>query len=378
MEFEEIVRSAQEETRLPDPEVDSWQEGLEILLHDHAREGNLTERGAGIMRARYVKALAARMRVDDYHRRYPDLAASKIERPVFIVGMPRTGTTLASYLFDADPAVRSLLKWEAYDGVPPADPGGLGSDPRCLEEKKRDEMVLAANPEGAATHWEDADGPTECVHLMAQDFRTLMYPAMTSAPTYNDWLLDCDTSTTQLHRRRVYQILQSTNPGRWVLKLPSDSLWLRPLMAEFPSARIIWTHRDPFVAFASSMSMRGRSRLLFNRDMDLPYMRSRYPRQLSLHLTRALETSRERPADFYHLYYDDFVSDPIAQMKQIYDWLGDEWTPAAEAGMRAWLADNPQGRRGAHRYTLEEWGFTRKDLEPLFSDYLHEHAVAQR
>ena len=124
------------------------------------------------------------------------------------------------------------------------------------------------------------------------------------------------------------------------------------------------------------MSMRGMSRLLFNEDMDLAYMRSRYPLQLSLHLRRALEMSRERPDDFFHLDYDDFVADPIAWMKRIYAWLGDPWTEDAETGMHAWLDANPQGRFGKHTYSLDEWDFTTRDLEPYFADYLREHPVA--
>jgi hypothetical protein len=86
--------------------------------------------------------------------------------------------------------------------------------------------------------------------------------------------------------------------------------------------------------------------------------------------------ARERPADIYNLYYDDLVADPLAQMKKVYAWLGDEWNTATERGMRAWLAANPQGRFGVHSYSLAEWGFSKQDLEPYFSDYLKEHPVA--
>jgi len=158
--------------------------------------------------------------------------------------------------------------------------------------------------------------------------------------------------------------------------MPSDSLFIRTLFATFPDAKVIWTHRDPYAAFASSMSMRGQSRLIFNKDKDVAYMRERFPLQLSLHLRRPLEMARERPKDIYDLYYDDLLADPIAQMKRVYAWLGNEWTDAAEAGMRAWLKDNPQGRFGQHRYSLAEWGFSKQDLEPYFSDYLKVHPVA--
>jgi hypothetical protein len=371
-----VLSAARAATSLPDPEQDSWREGLEILMRDHARADVLTERGRGILKARYTDALATRMRVDDFVRRNPQVTKAPIVRPVFILGMPRSGTTMVSYLFDADPAVRSLLKWEAYNLTPPAAPGALRSDPRCLAEKAKDEAIIKANPQGAAQHFEAGDGPTECVHLLAQDFKSLMFAVLSNTPSYHDWILFCDMTSAFVHRKRALQVLQSTNPGRWVLKMPSDALFIRTLFATFPDAKVIWTHRDPYAAFASSMSMRAHSRPLFNKDAGVGYMRDRFPLQLALHVARPLEIARERQSDIYDLYYDDLVADPIAQIKKVYAWLGDPFSHAAEAGMQGWLRENPQGRFGQHRYSLSQWEFTKQDLEPYFSDYLRAHPVA--
>jgi hypothetical protein len=376
MTLHEILNTAREATGLPDPDLESWREGLEILLRDHAKADVLTARGWSMLKARYTTALVARMRVDDYLRNNPQLTEAPVQRPVFILGMPRTGTTMVSYLMDADPANRALLKWEAYDLTPPAAPGALLTDPRCLAEKAKDEMLMKANPQALATHFEAGDGPTECVHLLAQDFKSLMFAVLSTTPTYHDWILFCDMLPAFAHRKRALQILQSTNPGRWVLKMPSDSLFIRTLFATFPDAKVIWTHRDPYATFASSMSMRAQSRPIFNKDADVAYMRERFPLQLGLHLARPLELSRERPNDIYDLYYDDLMRDPLVQLKKLYAWLGDAWTDAAESGMQAWLKANPQGRFGKHSYSLAQWGFTKQDLEPYFSDYLRVHPVA--
>lgn len=376
LNLDEVLKSAREQTQLPDPDQDSWRTGLELLLQDHRKVDILNELGWQLLKANYIRALSARMKVDDYLRRHPDLATKPVRRPVFILGMPRTGTTVVSYLMGADPKVRSLLKWEAYDGVPPAAPGALKSDPRCLAEKAKDEMIIRANPKGVAQHFEAGDGPTECVHLLAQDFRSLMFAVMSSTPDYHDWLMNCDMTTAFTHRKRVFQVLQATNQGRWVLKMPSDALFVQALFQTFPDAKVIWTHRDPYVAFASSMSMRTHAREIFNRDADLPYMRDHFPTQLGLHLSRPLEMSAQRPRDFFHVYYDDLVTDPLGQMQDIYAWLGDPWTPEVQASMTAWLQDNPQGRFGTHTYSLEQWGIPRADLTPYFADYLQAHPKA--
>ncbi len=376
MTLDEILTAARTTTGMPDPDTNSWREGLSILLRDHARADVLTDRGKSMIKARYIEALATRMRVDDYLRRELQVVRAPVVRPVFILGMPRTGTTLVSNLFDADPGVRSLLKWEAYNITPPAAPGALKNDPRCLAEKAKDAAILAHNPKGAAQHFEPGDGPTECVHLLAQDFKSLMWAVLSTTPTYHDWLMVCDMSSAFEHRKRVLQILQSTNPGRWVLKMPSDAMFIRSLFATFPDAKVVWTHRDPYATLASSFSMRGHSRTLFNKHADHAYMRSHFPRQLARHVSEPLALSRERPNDVYDLYYDDLVADPLAQMKKLYAFLGDDLSHDAERGMEAWLAQNPQGRFGKHSYSLAQWGFTKRDLEPYFSDYLRHHPVA--
>lgn len=378
MTVDEILRAAQLATNLPDPDQSSWREGLEILLRDHAQADVLTERGVGILTNRYTEALCARMRVDDYIRKHPHVLDAPVQRPVFILGMPRTGTTMVSYLLDADPHTRSLLKWEAYNGVPPAAAGALRSDPRCRAELAKDELIIKHNPKGAAQHFEAGDGPTECVHLLAQDFKSLMFAVLSTTPAYHDWILFCDMSSAYAHRKRVLQVLQSHNPGRWALKMPSDALFIRTLFATFPDAKVIWTHRDPFAAFASSMSMRANSQTLFNKQADRAYMRERFPLQLALHLARPLELSRERPESIHHMYYDDLIADPVAQMQKLYRFLGDAWTPAAESGMRDWLEKNPQGRFGRHDYSLAEWGMSERELMPYFADYLRVHPVARR
>lgn len=372
-----IQQGARQATGLSDPDTDSWREGLDYLIRDHAKANVLSERGQSILTARYTKALSARMLVDDYLRKNPAITSAPVQRPVFIIGMVRTGTTMVSYLMDSDPANRSLLRWEAYNVVPPAEPGMLRSDPRCLTEKAQDEKMIQGNPQAAAAHFEFADGPTECVHLLAQDFRSMMFAVLSDTPTYHDWLLFCDKTSAYNHRKRVFQILQTTNPGRWVLKMPSDTVFIRDLFRVFPDARVIWTHRDPYAAFASSMSMRGRSRLIFNKDVGSEFMRSRFPMQLGLHTLRPLKMSQKRPDAFYHLYYDDLMSEPITQMCKVYRWLGFEWTSSVEEGMRHWLEENPQGRLGTHKYSLEEWGFTKRDIEPYFADYLKVHSVAR-
>jgi hypothetical protein len=153
MTVDDLLETVRRETGLPAPDADSWREGLEILLRDHEKAAVLNEMGWGWLSGLYRNALATRMKVDEFMRRHPQTAQAPVTRPVFILGMPRTGTTMTSYLMDADPANRSLMKWEAYDIVPPAAPGALRTDPRCLAEKAKVELFVKADPAGAARHF---------------------------------------------------------------------------------------------------------------------------------------------------------------------------------------------------------------------------------
>ena len=127
---------------------------------------------------------------------------------------------------------------------------------------------------------------------------------------------------------------------------------------------------------ASVMSLMGNSQPMWNRITDIDYMAAHFPHHMAAHLSRALEFSRERPDVVHHVYYDDLVGDPIGTARRLYAWLGDDFTPAAEAGMHDWLRENPQGRFGRHDYSLEQWGLSKERLKPYFADYLKAHPVA--
>jgi len=169
--------------------------------------------------------------------------------------------------------------------------------------------------------------------------------------------------------------LQSTNSGTWVLKMPSDAVFIDALVETFPDARLIWTHRDPVTAFASSMNMRGTSTRIFNQDIPRDYMAEKFPAQLAAHVLRPLRFAQQHPDRLYHLYYKEVMRDPIAAMQAIYSWLGEDWLPATETGMQRWLAENPQNKFGRHEYALEDWGLTAPQVTESVADYLAVHGT---
>lgn len=371
---EQLAEAAAKRAGLDDFGGDSWREGLAILVDTLETHPGVTDAGRKHCYSAYVDALWNRLRVVDYARRHPELLRERIERPLVILGMPRTGTTVASYLLDQDPARRSLLNWEAGDSVPPATSATLRSDPRCLARKAAlDQFARAAEAAGAGmSHWEDADGPTECIFVQNQDFKAFVWDAWMPDGRYSDWLLAADMTSAYAYEKRVLQILQSRAPGIWSLKMPSHAVHIEALLAAFPDARLVWTHRDPFRATASlcSIQVQPKQQALGGR-LDLRSLAPIAISQMRAHVTRPLR-ARERigAARFFDLHYAELMRDPIGQMRALYAWAGDELTPEVERRMRAWLERNPQDRFGARPYSFGQFGLTRRQLEPVFEEYL--------
>jgi hypothetical protein len=362
---DEIVERARETAQLDDFGSDSFREGLEILLRAVGEEivpnPEIKERVFALA----TEFLVNRLRLTDYVRRHPEVAQAEVPGPLVVLGLPRRGTTVVSYLLDQDPRRRSLLLWEALDSVPPPTTATLRTDPRCVARKAEQIADLERSPH-VRPHFEWADGPTECIRLHSQDFKGLLWEAFLPIPEYSRWIMTADLTSAYEYERAALQVLQSQAPGTWSLKMPSHSLHIEWLVKVFPDARLVWTHRDPYRALGSLFSMKSNNWKRSCGTPALEWLREHYPRQLSEHVNRPLR-HRER---IYDLHYADVMRDPIAEMRELYAWTGDEYTPEAEAAMRAWLVANPQDSFGRHEYVLDQFGLSVRDLEPYFADYL--------
>jgi hypothetical protein len=370
---DELVTRACERAGLDDFGGDSWREGLGLLVDSVEYTPGVNPGGRDFVYGQFIDALWNRLRIVDYLRRHPEVADERVERPLVILGLPRTGTSLASYLLDQDPQRRSLLTWEAEDSVPPSTPETLRADPRCL--KKKAELEILAEGLKAANipmvHWDEADGPTECVFVQNQDFKAYLWEAFMPNSAYADWLLETDMTSAYAYERSGLQLLQSRAPGTWSLKMPSHAVHIEALLATFPDVRIVWAHRDPFKATASFLRLNYLSRAVLGCRVDTDDVVSNVLRQLRAHIARPMR-ARERIGGnrFFDLHYAAVMRDPIGVMRSLYDWAGDELTASTEQSMLDWLERNPQDRFGVQPYSLEGTEVTRADLEPVFAEYL--------
>ena len=180
----DIIGRAQAATGLSDLGDPTVLEGLERLVRASDEEASLSKAGAQRWEANIVNFLSNRLRIVDYLKAHPELVDRPIERPMFVFGLPRTGTTLTINLLSADPARRCLLRWEALNSVPPAAAGALHSDPRCVAEQQRLAMAVKYAPQIAAAHYEDADSPSECQFAMVLSFCSQIFDSNVHIPSY--------------------------------------------------------------------------------------------------------------------------------------------------------------------------------------------------
>ncbi len=373
---DQLIEEAQRATGLERFDSDSFREGLGILVSDVNADAERPEPLVDRFRGDVVKALSDRLKVTGYLEDHPQLLDRPIERPVFVFGVPRTGTTMVSNLLAADPARRSPLTWEIDDPVPPATSDTLYTDPRVTARLEAERQMLAARPEMGKYYRGSVIYPNECVFIHAHDFRTLMWESRGKLPRYREFIFSTDTTPAYTYEKRFLQLLQSQAPGVWNLKMPSHALFIPTLLKVFPDARLVWTHRDPFTATGSLCSLISLAHRGFTGKVDTDWIAWNYPRQAAEHAERAMD-ARDAIGEnrILDVHYADLMRDPVGTMRTLYKGLGDDFTPEAEAGMQGWVNDNPQDKFGRHAYKLDQFGLSTKTLEPLFERYLSRYDV---
>jgi LPS sulfotransferase NodH len=324
-------------------------------------------------RAHVIGALATRLQLVDWRKRHPEVAAQQIRRPLFVLGMPRTGTTLLHGLLAQDPAARAPLTWEVAAPCPAPETATFASDPRIDAARARERDLERVAPGFAAIHPSGALLPQECVSLTAPEFVSMQWEATYAVPSYQRWCEAQDHAPVYRWHRRFLQHLQSRHAGaHWVLKTPAHLLTLDALFAEYPDALVVQTHRAPSQVVASLASLECTLRGASTDAID-PRAQGEEAAALIERMLRAGAVARaahpEREAQFCDLAYPDLVAAPFGSVKRIYERFGLVFTSELESRMRAFLAANASDKHGVHRYALATFGLDAAALERRYAFY---------
>jgi Sulfotransferase family len=319
--------------------------------------------------------MGIRMKIEAWLKAHPELLERPIDKPLFVFGLPRSGTTLAINLPASDPARRTFMRWESQSPVPPAQAGELRSDPRYHAEQAKLEMSLKYVPHIAAMHYEDADSPTECQFAMSPTFCSQVYDSQFHIPSYSKWFLhEADYLPSFRWHKRLMQLLQENNGGRWTFKNPWHPLYLSALTTVYPDAQLAMTHRDPADVVGSACSLCYHVRVMYSDDVD--------PKAVGAMLLETFDTMIERliaheenGGVVHHIQYGDLMKDPLGEMRKLYARYDEPFTRDTEAAMQATLDANPKGKHGKHEYRLEDYGLTREGIHAHFRDYTERFGI---
>jgi len=366
-----LVEQACETVGLDDFGAPSYRAGLDHLVDSLNGEAELNDLGRASATRMVSTILVDRLRIEEWVRTHPDLRNERIERPIVIVGMSRSGTTALSQLLGQDPALRSLMRWEAMAAVPPAEPGTWRHDPRYLATVEADAMSDAVMPGLKALHHDPPDGPVECNQLFAHEFQGSVFWTAFCVPSFFRWTSDADLTDAYDYHHRVLQLLQSRMGGTWNLKGPQHGVTMETLRRRYPDAVLVATHRDPAVCCASTASLIAYLHGVSS-ERAQPQAIGRMAYDFITRCADGLvaDAARHPGGDAtLHVAYGQLVRDPLAIVRTLYDQMGRELSLEAERAMTEHVEQRPHGKYGVHRYRATDFGLEPGILEERFREY---------
>ena len=347
--------------------------GLTQALAALEAEEGLSEAGRERALTQFRDNLARLAAIVADRAKHPEITEVVIDRPVFILGLPRCGTSILHALIGADPKVRTPLQWEVAAPSPPPEAATFDTDPRAAGF----DAYVAENFTGA---WADvlkahpigARIPQECGMILETAFQGINPTMLFRLPGYYEWYRQADTRFGYRVHKMWLQHLAWKNPrSRWVLKVQEHAHHLPELIATYPDAVLVQPHRDPVTVMASISRLIEVIRCVSFERID----RAELGREL-MHLwddgQRAAMAWRTANPDHQvlDLRFKDLIADPVAAVRQVYDHADIPFTEETEQAVSRWWREHPADKHGQHRYELADYGLTREMVEEVYADYI--------
>jgi hypothetical protein len=362
--YEEILAAAVRTTGLSDLGDDQHEEGLRVLLGDYADAAGLTPVGNHRMRGGVKGLLVAKLLAQQGFVDHPEHADVRVERSVFVTGLPRSGTTLLQRLLTAGPAAQGLEQWLADLPQPRPPRETWDAHPIFAAMQAGYRSFHEANPELAGIHYSDAASHEECWRLLQQAGTSAAFETLAHVPAYSAWLRSADWAPAYRRHRRLLQLIGLNDTDkRWVLKNPSHLYSLDALLAEYPDALVVVTHRDPVTCVASMCSLaeastRGTSTVFVGDTIGAAQLDL-----LALQQERYRAARAAQPDAFLDVAYADLVADPVGVAQQVHAAAGMTWDEEVRSTVQAELDASRSGPRAPrHAYDLSDYGLTEEQV----------------
>jgi hypothetical protein len=354
--------------------------GLDRLVAAIAAESRLNLFGALSLRWDFMRLMRNAALVEDAHRAEPALAQAGIEAPVFILGLPRSGTSFLHDLLAQDEESAVPRVWQTIHPAPRPRGFDAASDKRVRDVDGQLNLFAALAPGFSALHPTSADAPQECSEITAHVFQSLRFDTTFRVPSYLAWLEAHGHEQAFAFHRRFLQFLQNGTPARWVLKCPDHTFTLDAIIAAYPDARFVIVHRDPIAVLGSNARLTEVLRRTFLRDVD-PAEIGRLEAARWTHGANLLVDFDQRAdipaARKLHIHHDDLIAAPLAVVSQIYAQFDMDFTLAAQTAMSRRLAARPNGGYARHApYTLDNFQISAESLTAQFAPYVSAYCRA--
>jgi Sulfotransferase family len=373
-----LIATACEEAGSDDFGADGWQPGLERVADGLVNDARLSAIGVEVACLDVMRALKNRLDVIAWRKQHPEIAEKPITQPIFIVGQPRTGTTILFDLLAQDPELRAPLTWEVDAPCPVPQPETYHDDSRIAQTQASIDLSEQIVPGFLAFHPMGALVGQECVRITASEFTSMIYTVQYRLPSYYRWLLyEADHNGAYAFHRIFLQHLQSGVPGQWVLKSPAHLWQLDKLLAEYPDALIVQTHRDPLNVISSIAALTHHLRRMCSDESNIADCAAQSYEEITVGLDRGITLRDSDPVldgRVIDVQFTDFMKDPWATIGDIYAKLGRELKPEAAQRMRDFLAAHP-GDGGRGRYTWSDTGLDVGEVRDRVRAYQERYAV---
>jgi len=371
----ELVETAKRRCGLVDFGQGEFLEALSRLLDSCQDEARLNLIGKIALKTDVVETLCARLQMERDREFYPDITRQEIREPLFIVGLPRSGTSVLHRLLGADPEHRSPLMWEVRS---PSPPTRYDEKRRIQRARQGCNFFNWVAPTFRYVHTVGAEIPQECVSLMTPTFLSDQFDAMYYVPSYRAWFFRQDLRPAYEYHRRFLQHLQFRRGARrWILKAPTHMFAMPALLSVYPDALFVQTHRTPVDAMASVSSLVTILRSAFSDAVD-PVIVGReaidyWSKTMDKFLRERDRLANNRICD---IQYDEIRREPIRAVRRIYEYFGWSLSHEAERRMRALVASQAKRQSAKHRYDLSQFGSAAGEVLSVFATYSRRFGLA--
>jgi hypothetical protein len=351
----------------------SFEEPLTVLLRAYREESRLTAIGRIAVRWDMLRFLCNLLRLRQEEQQNPAIRHEEIEQPIFILGLPRSGTTFLHNLLAQDSTNRVPRCWQTIYPYPHSGRQSRKPDKRQRQVARQFASFLRIAPELPSLHPLNADAAQECIEITGQVFRSLRFDTTHYIPTYERWLDAAGHHEAyRFHKRFLQHLQHQSSPGRWVLKSPDHTFALDALTATYPDARYVFVHRDPLAVLSSVSRLTEILRQPFTYHVD----RLQIGRQVSDRWAQGAkllidmsEMLRSTPARAFHLHYGSLSRDPLAAVRAIYEQFGLNLSADAVNRINSFVAYRPKGGYGENVYRPEDYGLDLKRERRRYHDY---------